>query len=206
MELEYKFALESAAQGREILECADSGSLPAQTLDRYAIVMASHYYDTPSHALRREGWSLRLRGENEKTVLCIKRTKAALPGALRLREEYECEADSLEEGLKTVREKGVEDAFFDLCGEGLDEIAQVHFVRTARLLACGDARAELAFDEGHFGPDPEKNRFLELELEYKAGSEAEFSRLADAISARFGLAPQEKSKLARALEANVKQV
>ncbi len=205
MELEYKFALESAAQGREILACADRGGFSADVLESDAIVMASHYFDTPARALRKNGWSLRLRGENEKTVLCIKRTRRADIGGLRLRDEYECEAASLEEGLNRIREKGVDDAFFALCGEGLAEIAQIHFVRTARLAADGAMRAELAFDEGYFGGDPEKNRFLEFEIEYKEGEEAAFLRLAQEISVRFGLKAQEKSKLARALEAQVKE-
>ena len=201
MELEYKFALDNEAQGLAILRSAEDGSLPVHILDRHTIVMASHYFDTPSRSLRRAGWSLRLRGENEKNVLCIKRTRAALPGALRLREEYECEAASLEEGLARIRENGVDEAFFRLCAEGLAEIAQVHFVREARLAAFGSARAELAFDSGHFGRCPGKNRFSEFEIEYKQGQEADFSRLAALISARFSLVPQEKSKLARALEA-----
>ena len=205
MELEYKFALENAAQGNEIIQSTDGGLPDIHVLDSYRLVMASHYFDTPSRALRKAGWSLRLRGENEKSVLCIKHAKQAKRGGLRLREEYECEAASLEEGLALIREKGVDEEFFRLIAEGVTELVQVHFVRTARLVRYGGARAELAFDEGYFGSDADKNRFTEFEIEYKAGEEADFSRLAQDLSAQFGLIPQEKSKLARALEAKDKE-
>ena len=100
---------------------------------------------------------------------------------------------------KGAREKGVPEEFFALCSEGTVPIARVHFVRAAYLLECGKARMELAFDRGYFGADPEKYPFTEIEIEYKSGEEADFRAFAEALSTRFALAAQEKSKLARAL-------
>ena len=198
MELEYKYKLESADEGRAILSYLDAQE---RILSRREIEMCSRYFDTPSRALRKAGYSLRLRGENDENICCIKRTVKRDKGALRLREEYECKAQSLAEGLEKLRAEGVPAEFFGLCGEGFVLIAQVDFTRSAYLVEKGSACMELAFDRGHFGGDPEKHRFFELEIEFKEGEEADFTAFAQALSEKFGLVPQEKSKLARGIEA-----
>lgn len=193
MELEYKFALDSAARGEEIAAQIES---KASVLKRRDINMASIYYDTVSGSLSRSGYSLRIRQENDETVCCVKSAaKKAFPGLAR-REEYECPCTDIRDGIEKISAEGVPVEFIKLLREDVKVIAQMNFLRTALTLDIGGAVCEFAFDRGAFGTGDE---LCELELEFKEGDEEKFIRYAKAFGKAFRLHPQNFSKLARAL-------
>ena len=76
-EFELKFAVPSA----EVLDAVE------QALDGQAVVwnMATTYYDTPDRAMRSRKWTLRVRQENETSVVTV---KTPAPGGARGEWEY----------------------------------------------------------------------------------------------------------------------
>lgn len=205
MELEYKFALDDAAQGEQILSRLRGGAPEgARLLSEKRIAMDSTYFDTPDGALWKAGFALRLRRENDRQVCCLKYGGSAADDGLARRGELECVCESLDEGLSALAAQPLPQGFAALCAAGLTESAGMHFLRRACLVETGASVCELAFDAGYFGADPEKNRFYELELELKSGEEAGFHAFAAALVRAHALKPEKRPKLMRALEVGQK--
>lgn len=166
--------------------------------------MAAVYYDTPDGLLKKQGGALRLRQENDRSVCCMKRTLKR-DGAQAIREEYETEAQSVEDGLKRLPEAGApKDLCILLSYQTLCELGRTDFVRNCYLFVFdGDApfTAELAFDVGALGAADRMQPFEELELELKSGDADAFDAYARSLERRFALIPQPLSKLARAIRA-----
>lgn len=200
MEREYKWQIpqETLAALAETLHTAE-GRLSHETVQ-----MAAVYYDTADNLVYRSGAALRIRRENARSVCCMKRT-VSKQGAQALREEYEVEAETLSEGLSKLPDVGAPRALCEqLRGQEFRELARTEFTRNCYLLeirASASFTAELAVDVGALGVSGHMLPFEELELELKSGDAAAFQAYADALEAQFSLIPQEKSKLARAVDA-----
>lgn len=120
---------------------------------------------------------------------------------LRAHEEYQCDAGTLEDGLRQLPEKGAPEA---LCGEllhaELKEICTVSFRRCAVLLQEQDTVCELALDKGELRREGRSAPLCEIELEYVAGDEKAFHALAAELADQLDLVPENESKLARAMK------
>ena len=166
--------------------------------------MAAVYYDTPDNLVLRSGGALRLRRENARTVCCMKRTLKK-EGAQALREEYETEAETLAEGLQKLPDAGAPQELCALLSQqAFRELGRTDFVRNCYLLAIGTPAAftaEFAVDVGSLGAADNMQPFEELELELKSGDAAAFQAYAEQLERDYGLIPQQKSKLARAVAA-----
>ncbi len=129
-------------------------------------------------------------------MCCLKQDVSAR-GALKVRHELECPAETIEDGVRGLIASGTPQAFADAVRDAeLVVAARVRFVRRALLLAWDGVCAELAFDAGTFGterPVP----FYELELEWKSGPEEGFRTFLHELAQTFALAPQKLSKYAR---------
>ena len=195
MEVEAKFALPDEAAGAAILDAP----LVQKRLegDVHTIRMESAYYRDGAGRLDTGGFTLRLRRENGRGVCCLKQDVSAR-GALKVRHELECPAETIEEGVRGLIASGAPQAFADAVRDAeLVVAARVRFVRRALPLAWDGVCAELAFDAGTFGterPVP----FYELELEWKSGPEEGFRTFLHELAQTFALAPQKQSKYARA--------
>ena len=164
--------------------------------------MESSYFDTADGMLRNKKAALRLRRENERTVCCMKlRSEEESADGLREHEEYQCDAGTLEDGLRQLPEKGAPEA---LCGEllhaELKEICTVSFRRCAVLLQEQDTVCELALDKGELRREGRSAPLCEIELEYVAGDEKAFHALAAELADQLDLVPENESKLARAMK------
>lgn len=200
MEREYKWQIP-----QETLAALAGALHEAETrLSHETLQMAAVYYDTADDLVYRRGAALRIRRENERSVCCMKRT-VSKQGAQALREEYEVEAETLEEGLAKLPDVGAPRELCELLSrQDFRELACTEFTRNCYLLEIREAApftAELAVDVGALGVSGHMLPFEELELELKSGDAAAFQVYADALEARFSLIPQEKSKLARAIAA-----
>ncbi len=174
-ELEYKFSATA-----DILEqiAAAFGSFRE-------IRMQTTYFDTPDRRLSQEKRTLRIRKENEQSIVTL---KAPLPDGSRA--EWECHADSLEEGLQKFPEK--------IAGP-LEPVCGAKFVRRAALIALEDTTVELALDLGVLTGGGRELPLCEAEVEYKTGSEEAARAFAEKLAADFGLKEEKRSKFARAL-------
>ena len=131
MEKEYKWRADELLLNRALLWASSRIGSQSRT-----IRMESSYFDTADGMLRNKKAALRLRRENERTVCCMKlRGEEESTDGLRAHEEYQCDAGTLEDGLRQLPEKGAPEA---LCGEllhaELKEICTVSFRRCAVLL------------------------------------------------------------------------
>lgn len=195
MEREYKWRADEALLGGALLWASSRIGSASRTIH-----MQSRYFDTADGLLRRSETALRLRKENERSVCCMKLRNESTPAGMRAHEEYQCEADSLAEGLARLPEKGAPAA---LCAEAaaapLELQCAVDFVRIAVLLQQGDTVCELALDQGQLERGGKTAPLCEIELEFIAGGEDEFHALASELADHLSLVPEPQSKLARAM-------
>ncbi len=174
-ELEYKFS--ATAESLEKIAAAFGGFRRIQ--------MQTTYFDTPDRRLSAQKKTLRIRKENEESIVTL---KAPLPDGSRA--EWECHADSLEEGLQKLPQS---------CDGPLEAVCGAKFVRRAALITLEDATVELALDLGVLTGGGRELPLCEAEVEYKAGSEEAARRFAEKLAADFGLKEEKTSKFARAM-------
>ena len=187
MELEYKFQLNSRADGERVIAALRGRGVIEGGPRRYN--MNSRYYDADG-ILSAAGYTLRLRRENSTSVCCLKCNTREADGA-RLREEYECEAGDIAEGIRGLGKIGAPPEFMALVASlRLEVCGQVMFTREAYTAAYGGARLEICLDEGVGATGP----FGELEMEYKSGDVGEFMEFAREAQGEYGLVVESRSK------------
>lgn len=158
--------------------------------------MRTTYYDTPDGAFSRRLITLRRRLENNHSVICA---KAPLPGDPdpNARGEWELEGSDPAAALPELVRLGAPSELTAL-GRPVP-VCGAAFVRTAVLLRFEDgSAAELALDHGTLFGASRSEPLHVLELEMKEGAPGEALAFLKALAARFGLAPQPRSKYARA--------
>ncbi len=175
-ELEYKFTCDAGAF--EKIKAAFPGFRE--------IRMQTIYFDTADGRLAKRHDTLRLRQENED---CICTLKTPLPDGSR--GEWEVHTTSLEEGLKQLPE-GLPPV------QDLEAVCGARFTRLAATLQLAQAQVELALDRGVLLGGGREIPLLEVEVEYKSGSEVAAEAFAQNLARRYGLQPEAKSKFARA--------
>ena len=137
------------------------------------IRMQTTYYDTEDGLLEKNRWMLRLRTENERSVVTMK-----TPGEGHTRGEWEVEREYLDEALP-------------VCGAKFTRI-------TAPLRLSEQTTCTLCGDLGELTGGGKKALLCELELELQAGEEADVQEFAKTLAERFHLHEQPRSKLQRA--------
>ena len=201
MEIEYKWELTDEQAAREVAaHCREA----VQAQGPREKTLLATYYDTPDLWMKELHGALRLRTENGVGVCCMKLAAKGQQDGYKAREEYEVQAETLEEGLRLLPGAG---APADLCQQLLESelvpTAQTDFTRHAYELSCagehGTFSAELAIDGGFLRNGPKEAALHELELEFVEGSEEAFHAFAKDLETRFGLKVQPLSKLARAV-------
>ena len=198
MEQEYKWVIPRETLAALAGYLRENGT----RLSQNTLHMQAVYYDTVQDDCYRTGSALRMRRENDRSVCCMKRT-IHKEGALAEREEYETEAETLEEGLEQLPAAGAPADFcLYLRHQQFKELGRTDFIRSCYLLEVGDFTAEFAVDIGSLGKPPHMVRFEEIELELKSGSGDAFRAFAEGLQQQFALQPQPLSKLARAVRAS----
>ena len=201
MELEYKWKLPREG-AEEILE--KLGEAP-EVLSSVTYEMRSAYYDTDDRMMTKKRGALRLREENGTRICCVKLDRAA-EGACTKREEYEVEADSVQEGLFKLCDSRLGLAFcMQILNRRIDRLCTIEFTRQAALLRFTQGEesceGELAVDRGSASREDVSVPIAEMEFEFKSGSEALFHKCAEQIREKLGLEAQPLPKLAQIMEA-----
>ncbi|MGM9550426.1 MAG: CYTH domain-containing protein [Faecousia sp.] len=188
------------AMGREfeLKYRADSekiAAIRAEFGDFAEIAMETAYYDAPDGALRRRKWTLRRRYENGKSVCTL---KIPLPDGGR--GEWETECGDIREAIPKLCKLGGPKELLTLTGNSLAETCAARFTRLAKVLILENCTVELALDQGMLLGGGKELAFAEVEVELKSGEEAAAVSFAGTLAREFGLVPEHKSKVQRAME------
>jgi inorganic triphosphatase YgiF len=140
--------------------------------------LVSTYFDTPKHALRRNGVSLRVRQVGKRHIQTI---KTARDGIALGRGEWESKIESNEPDLRAARGTALEPLLSKNLRRCLDPIFATHVHRTLVPLRSGNSVVELALDQGQVRAGRNATPLAEAELELKNGSVADLFRAARII-------------------------
>jgi triphosphatase len=147
---------------------------PASTSQR----LSSVYYDTPKHALRKEGLTLRIRSAGDRYVQTVKAGGETGAGMFD-RPEWESEVQAAEPDLEAV--SGTP-AGRVLARKGrigtLEPVFETRVERATWHVEIDGAEIEIALDEGQVLADGSTDPIAELELELKRGTPADLFALA----------------------------
>ena len=157
--------------------------------------METTYYDTPSGALSARKYTLRRRLENGSSICTVK-----TPGEGNLRGEWQVPGDDIRAAVPELCKLGCPGDLAAMCEEGLIAICGARFTRKAVTLPAGTGAVELALDQGVLLGGGKELPFAEVEVELKQGRDEDAVAFAAELAARFGLTPEPKSKLRRALD------
>lgn len=196
MEIELKYACPNEAVCVNILASDMVRALQIGAVRQ--IRMCTDYYDTPERTLRALYWTLRLRRENEQSVVCCK-TRGERQGALSSHGEWECEAESVPQGVEQLIAQGAPEELRQLAGRA-ERFCGAEFLRkSVDLRLSGGTVAELSCDVGKLLGSTREEALCEVELELKEGSVEPMLSLGADLAKAFGLWEEPRSKLARAL-------
>ena len=180
----------------QLLDCMLCSEMVASRMQApFAYIrMQTTYYDTEDAQLEKNRWMLRLRTENERSVVTVK-----TPGEGHTRGEWEVESEYLDEALPELAKRGAPEAIAGLDAEALLPVCGAKFTRiTAPLRLSEQTTCTLCGDLGELTGGGRKTLLCELELELQEGAEADVQAFARALAERFGLQEQPLSKLQRA--------
>lgn len=158
------------------------------------ITMETVYYDAPDGSLSALRWTLRRRLENGVSVCTL---KVPLPDGSR--GEWEVHAPDVLSAVPLLIAIGAPETLSQLTASGVVPRCGARFTRLAKTIPLACATVELALDRGVLLGGGKESPFAEVEVELKAGSEEAATAYARQLADRYGLTPEPKSKLQRAL-------
>ena len=186
--------------GREF-ELKYAATAEAQTAIRASygpwkeIRMETTYFDTPDAALAAHRMTLRLRKENGITVCTL---KTPLPDGSR--GEWECPAETIDDGIRALIAIGAPKILAGLTISGISPRCGARFIRYAAQIPTADGMAELALDHGVLLGGGKEIPLCEVEVELKSGPEAAAVALAREMAAQYNLQEEPRSKFRRAMD------
>lgn len=183
---------------------------------RQRIAMHSLYYDTADHRLNNLRATLRVRRENDQSVMTIKMGET---GSIGLHQRLEWNLVIDEQGWQPDLTAGIDaqrflrDAISDgdpddalrrvleLIGkEPLMVVCQAQFTRIAYAAEFHHSRMELVLDQGYLEGGSLRSPLLEMELELKQGDVSDLLALGQILKDHLSLEPEPKSKYERCLD------
>ena len=185
-----EFELKYAADSAEILD----GILLLLGGEAKTINMATTYFDTAEGSLSARKWTLRVRKENEASVVTM---KTAGDGSTR--GEWEYESATLDGAAEKLIALGAPEELQALLAGGAKPVCGAEFVRRAIKVETDGAVLEVALDCGKLFRENRELPICEVEVELKQGEEAAAVAFAKGLAAQFGLKEEKKSKFVRAV-------
>lgn len=158
------------------------------------ITMETTYYDAADGALSARRWTLRRRLENGKSVCTLK-----TPGGGLERGEWEVACGDILSAVPALIAAGAPKELEELVSGGVTPTCGARFTRLACRVAYGASEMELALDEGALLGGGREEPLCEVEAELKRGSKEDTLAFGAFLAETYGLTPEPKSKLARAL-------
>lgn len=158
------------------------------------ITMETTYFDTPDGAMKARRWTLRRRLENGKAVCSLK-----TPGDFIRRGEWELETGDIAAALPALCTLGAPEMLLSLTAQGIAPVCGARFTRLAALIDLPGGSVELALDQGSFLGGNREVPFAEVEVELKSGDEQVALDFAATLATQYGLKPETKGKVERAM-------
>ena len=158
------------------------------------ITMETTYYDTPAGDIRRLRWTLRCRAENGISICALK-----TPGEGFGHGEWEVYGNRIEDAIDELIRKGAPQQLAEFAAAGLLPVCGARFTRLAGLVDAPACTVELALDEGYLLGGGKEQPLCEIEVELKEGSEEAAAAFAMSLAQEYGLRPETRSKIARAM-------
>lgn len=172
----------------------DHEALRARFGNLSPITMETTYYDTPGSDIRNLHWTLRSRKENGISVCALK-----TPGEGFGHGEWEVCCERIEDAVEPLLSKGAPMKLAEFAAMGLRPVCGARFVRLAGLIDAPGCTVELALDEGYLLGGGKEAPLCEIEVELKEGSEDAAAAFAMVLAQEYGLRPETRSKIARAM-------
>lgn len=158
---------------------------------------ATVYFDTPDHALRRQGLSLRVRKLGRAYIQCVKRADKRLAGML-IRTEWEGPVPNEKPAISVIDDKVLRRQIKRVSVEGLQPIFKTNFRRSSRGLRFDDgSTATLDIDVGEIIAGDKSEPICEFELELDSGGPEHLFGLASEIRASVPFRLSSTSKASR---------
>ena len=173
---------------------ADHEALRERFAPLSPISMETTYFDTPTGDLRSLRWTLRHRKENGIDLCALK-----TPGDGFGHGEWEVYCNRIEDAVPMLLEKGAPKELSAFAEAGLVAACGARFTRLAGLIHTAGCSVELALDEGVLLGGGKELPLCEIEVELKEGSEDAAAAFAISLAQEYGLRPETRSKIARAL-------
>lgn len=162
--------------------------------------LASQYFDTKDHALRKRGIALRLRKAGRSWLQTVKKAEAQMNQGLSQPLEDECSLPGPSLNLALIADHDLREEVIGVARAGLTVVATTAFKRTmVRVTLPEGVAADVAIDHGKVSAGTHSAPLSELELELVEGAPGQLYGLAAEI---LGLGPARfatNSKSERAL-------
>lgn len=181
-EVELKFDVEADVDADALARSAGGLAGAAREEKAHETV----YYDTKDGALRRAGFSLRVRRSGGRYVQTVKR-KSGRSAGLFVRQEWETEVSRLGLHERALQATPLKSLLKTVKAEALAPLIRTEFRRTAWTIDHKGSRIEVVLDEGEVRSGRTKAPLRELELELKAGKPRLLFDLAREIGAKVPL-------------------
>jgi triphosphatase len=140
------------------------------------------YFDTVDGAVRKAGFSLRVRKSGDRFVQAIKRKRASAAG-LFVRQEWESDVDRFEVDPDAFERTPLKRSLAKAKAQDLTPQIRTRFHRTSWTVDVDGSRVEVALDEGIIAGGGREAPLCELELELVAGKATALFRLGELIGA-----------------------
>ncbi len=215
MELEYKFSLPiDAKETEDFYTKAAAWSFCGICLAGPAKRMHTAYFDTPDRSLDHHRAVLRLRSEDDQTVMTFKlpppddvslktendrlqkpkHLHRSLEFNVNLKHFYTSPPTDLFAQFYEDWPAGVSQQLQAALPLATESYGEVLFVRQQHLIQTGTTAIEVAIDRGIFKNQGRELPFAEVEFELKQGDATVLDRLAAEVSRRYDLKPGLYSK------------
>ena len=173
---------------------AQFAALKADFPHLHPIEMETTYYDTFDGKFGNYHWTFRRRMENGRSVCALK-----IPGQDGGTGEWEVEESSIIRAVPKLCRLGAPWLLMELTVSGVVPVCGARFTRLAGLIGEGSWAVELALDEGSLTGGSRECPLREVEVELKSGTDAEAVAFASLLANKYGLIPEKRSKIARAM-------
>ncbi len=194
IELEIKLAIEN-----EAISLFKKHPMLQQTICPPSVRrLISTYFDTPDKALRKQGYALRIRQDEDRFTQTLKGRAPAQAG-MTARHEWEWPLENFALDFSVIPVPELKKWFSD--AEVIKNFTPrftTDFIREAWDIELTDkTRVEIAFDKGIVSIGERSTPIQEVEFELKAGNPETLKALASLFQVELGMSPENRSKAAR---------
>lgn len=200
METEYKFRVNDESLIEKIIN--------DPLLDNYVkrdslenIEMHAVYFDTEDEDLRKAGIAYRIRHENDRITATIKWSGEVKDG-LHSREEFNLvindERFAEAPNIDVFESSDAYDVLLSAAGhKRLSRTVEMDFMRKLIKIDTGASISAMSFDVGTVKGRECSCDIMEMEIEWYYGDEEDFKEVATGLARKYGLEPENDSKLRR---------